>query len=284
MKQLALLLLLLTTNQAFSQPRGSLENPAKGSTTSGIYMFSGWVCDAEVVEIVIDGGSGTEAAYGTSRGDTEGICGDSDNGFGLLYNMALLGSGVHEASLFADGQLIATNTFTVTKLSTGEFLRDAEADVVVKNFPTPGKESRLTWIQSAQNFFFSDEYLSANPYNVAGMWGGPLTADGRLDPQGIAAFILTEPNPDNSEVELASAFVEDIDKNAWIFFGSLTEGIMDLDLVLPMDAKLSLKISFISADEATVELTNCTPSSYCWGPVGSTFTINKASLSNYSGE
>ena len=275
-------LLLFISVSAFAQTKGALENPSQGSNTSGIYMFSGWACDAELIEIVINGGSGLKAAYGTSRGDTRGICGDSDNGFGLLFNMANLGTGQHTALAFADGLEIGRSTFSVKTMTSGEFLGGAEAETVVKNFPSSGQEAVLTWVESAQNFLISDEYVSANPYDVAGLWGGPLTADGRLDPEGVVTVIITQPNPNNLEVELASAMVNDIDGNTWLFFGSLTEGVMDLDLILPEDAALSVKIYFSSAGEGTVELTSCTPSSYCWGPLGSTFTINKASLLNFS--
>ena len=98
------LLFFLFSASAIAQTKGSLENPANGSATSGIYMFSGWACDAELIEIVINGGSGLKAAYGTDRGDTEATCGDRDNGFGLLFNMALLGTGTHGAVAFADGR------------------------------------------------------------------------------------------------------------------------------------------------------------------------------------
>lgn len=126
MRLITTLLLLISVN-AFAQTKGALENPSQGPYTSGIYMFSGWVCEAEEVEIVINGASGLKAAYGTSRGDTAGICGDSDNGFGLLFNMGNLGTGTHTAVAFADGQEFGRSTFNVKKMTSGEFLRDAEA-------------------------------------------------------------------------------------------------------------------------------------------------------------
>ena len=69
---------------------GYLENPGAASFQSGIGLISGWTCDAEAVEIVLNG-EPQEAAYGTARLDTEAVCGDSDNGFGLLFNWNLLG-------------------------------------------------------------------------------------------------------------------------------------------------------------------------------------------------
>ena len=55
-------------------------------------MVSGWVCEAETVEIEIAGESYL-AAYGTERLDTEDRCGDTDNGFGLLVNWNRFGEG-----------------------------------------------------------------------------------------------------------------------------------------------------------------------------------------------
>ena len=169
MRLITILLLMISVN-AFGQTKGALENPSQGSFTSGIYMFSGWACDAELIEIVINGGSGLKAAYGTARGDTKGICGDSDNGFGLLYNMANLGTGEHTAVAFADGLEIGRSTFNVQRLSTGEFLRGAESAGIVTNFPSTGRESVLTWVESAQNYAIAFEQAAVDPYTISGMW------------------------------------------------------------------------------------------------------------------
>ena len=169
MRLLTTLLLLISVN-ALGQTKGALENPSPGSFTRGIYLFSGWACDAELIEIVVDGGSGVKAAYGTDRGDTAGICGDSDNGFGLLYNMSILGTGEHTAVAFADGQEIGRSTFNVQRLSTGEFLRDRRAVAIEPNFPTAGREVWLEWIQSAQNFLISAEMPTPDPLDVSGGW------------------------------------------------------------------------------------------------------------------
>ena len=74
---------------------GYLENPGALSFQSGIGVLSGWVCAADVVEIELNGVP-QEAAYGTERLDTAGVCGDTDNGFGLLFNWNLLRDGEHE--------------------------------------------------------------------------------------------------------------------------------------------------------------------------------------------
>ena len=81
---------------------GYLENPGPNSFQSGIGLISGWTCDAEAVEIVLNG-EPQPAAYGTARLDTEAMCGDTDNGFGLLFNWNLLGDGEHEVVALVDG-------------------------------------------------------------------------------------------------------------------------------------------------------------------------------------
>ena len=95
---------------AFGQ-RASLENPAHFSYTSGIGLISGWACEAYSIEVYIlqrivqavpggpvlrqDGFLGPfTPSYGTARGDTLRACGDTNNGFGLLFNWNLLGMGV----------------------------------------------------------------------------------------------------------------------------------------------------------------------------------------------
>ena len=99
---------------------GWLENPTARpgmiyAERSGISAISGWVCDAE--EIIIElNGTPYEAGYGTIRTDTAGTCGDTDNGFSLLWNWNLLGDGLHTVEAFADGQKFASTMVKVTTL------------------------------------------------------------------------------------------------------------------------------------------------------------------------
>ncbi|MCY4388348.1 MAG: matrixin family metalloprotease [Desulfurellaceae bacterium] len=81
---------------------GFLGNPGHRSFRSGVGVISGWICDAEKVEVQI-GTTRHLMAYGTERPDTaytpEGkeICGDTDNGFVTLFNYNRLGDGTHTA-------------------------------------------------------------------------------------------------------------------------------------------------------------------------------------------
>ena len=134
---------------------GYLENPGPNSFQSGIGVLSGWVCDAETVELEMGHLGRQAAAYGTERRDTAEACGDTDNGFGLLFNWNLLGEGEHEVVAFVDGVELGRATVRVTTLGE-EFLRGAEGECVVEDFPAMGQTVTLEWQQTSQNFVMTD--------------------------------------------------------------------------------------------------------------------------------
>ena len=146
---------------AGGRPRGSggtsgspprvLENPSPGSFQSGIGPVTGWVCEATTVEIVFDSGESFKAHYGTRRGDTQGACGDTNNGFGLLVNWNFLGDGPHTIRALADGVEFARSTFTVTTLG-HEFLKGASGDFALPDFPQGGITTVVRWQEFHQNF------------------------------------------------------------------------------------------------------------------------------------
>ena len=136
-------------------PPHILENPPPGSFQSGVGVISGWVCDAERIEIVFNPGTATEetwrAGYRTTREDTEGVCNDINNGFGLLFNWNRLGDGEHTVQAKADGEVFGSATVRVTTFDT-EFLRDVGKHARLQNFPNPGTDLIVAWQQSLQNF------------------------------------------------------------------------------------------------------------------------------------
>ncbi len=136
-------------------PPHVLENPPPGSAQSGVGVISGWVCEAERIDVVFNPGTDNEmtfqAGYGTSRADTEGVCNDSDNGFGLLFNWNLLGAGQHTVSARADGVEFGSATVTVTTFGK-EFLENVGKHARLKNFPDTGTDLIVAWQQSLQNF------------------------------------------------------------------------------------------------------------------------------------
>ncbi|MCP5421141.1 MAG: hypothetical protein H6969_11730 [Gammaproteobacteria bacterium] len=134
-----------------AQFSANLESPQQGSFESGIGLIRGWVCQADAVEVQIDGGARRQVAYGTTRGDTIEVCGDANNGFGYTFNWNALGDGNHNLRAFADGVEFANVNFTVTTLGE-EYLRGASGEAVLPNFPQAGSNVTLRWAESHQNF------------------------------------------------------------------------------------------------------------------------------------
>ena len=137
--------------------KGFLGNPAQGSNQSGLSAISGWVCDAE--EIIIElNGEPLKAGYGTTRPDTIGDCGDTDNGFSLLWNWNRLKDGIHTVEAFADGRKFASTQVRVTTLGK-EFLRNVNGKAAFYIPPSVGsvfsdstKSLELKWVEALQNF------------------------------------------------------------------------------------------------------------------------------------
>ena len=138
-------------NRSGTAGMGYLENPGPHSFQSGIGVISGWVCEAEAVVIAIGDMAPQEAGYGTERLDTQAACGDTDNGFGLLFNWNLLSDGEHEVVASVDDVELGRATVRVTTLGE-EFLRGVAGECVVEDFPTTGETVTLEWQQNSQNF------------------------------------------------------------------------------------------------------------------------------------
>ena len=171
---LAVLLLSIVVSPVWAQQ--TLENPQPGSFQSGVGVISGWACEAYEIEISFNGGPRLTAGTGTIREDTQGVCGDTDNGFGLLYNWNLLGDGPHTVTAYADGVEFASVAVTVTTLGE-EFLRGASGTFPLADFPTPGASRTLRWQQAQQNFVIT----AGNPQ------GGGTS--------GAAPHVLENPQP-----------------------------------------------------------------------------------------
>jgi len=170
-----------------------LRPPSPLERHSGVGTVYGWVCDANEVLIRISsmvhyldtahdtihsrhaGLSDFQAAYGTERLDTLGVCGDSDNGFSLLVNWNTLDTATyplplitedengvplrfeqwgvsHLLSVYADGRLI--DDAFVEAVSLGrEFVRGVGREIIeVRDFPIPGNRVTLEWSEPLQNF------------------------------------------------------------------------------------------------------------------------------------
>ncbi len=108
--------------------QGVLENPQPASAHCGIGVISGFVCEATQVDMELNGTVALEAAYGTSRADTQTAFGDTDNGFGLLFNWNLLGS----ASVIPDGSPVYVPNFGSDTVSV---INTVAATVLIGNGP-----------------------------------------------------------------------------------------------------------------------------------------------------
>ena len=133
---------------------GALENPQPNSFQSGIALLSGWVCDAEEITLEINNNA-VRAIYGAERGDTEPVCGDTNNGFGVPFNWNLLGDGVHTIVARADGIEFARADVTVTTFGE-EFLRGKSGEYILGGFPDPDTSTVIVWSESHQNFVIKE--------------------------------------------------------------------------------------------------------------------------------
>ena len=159
-----------------------LENPSPGSSQSGIGIISGWACEAQAVVIELNG-SPVPAAYGTPRGDTRSVCGDTDNGFSLLVNWNNLGAGQHTVRALVDGVEFARTTVRVTTFGV-DFLRGVSGTFDLPNFPSAGATTVIQWAESQQNFVITN--------------GQPGTGGGHSRVAGLSA-VLENPSRGSSQ-------------------------------------------------------------------------------------
>lgn len=138
--------------QACGGARNSaLENPRQGAFQSGVGLIRGWICQANKVEVQIDGGARQQISYGTTREDTASVCGDANNGFGYTFNWNRLGNGNHTVRAFADGAEFASASFTVTTLGV-DYLQGVSGEYLLPDFPRAGKSVTVRWSEPDQNF------------------------------------------------------------------------------------------------------------------------------------
>ena len=130
---------------------------AAGRSITGLFSErnradSGWVCTATRVEVEVDGGGLVAAVYGEPRGDTQAVCGDSNNGFSAQVNWNDLGDGSHAVRVLADGSEFGRATFTVVTLGLGSFPRGLSGAFTLPNFPKQEMVTTVAWQESQQNF------------------------------------------------------------------------------------------------------------------------------------
>lgn len=134
---------------------GYPETPQEGSIQSGIGLIRGWACQASSVQIQFDEGPLLDVAYGTSRTDTFAVCGDTNNGYGMVYAWGLLGHGTHRMKTYIDHLEVSDVEFQVDGLSS-PFIRGLTGEYVLDDFPTPNESVTVRWSEADQNFIIID--------------------------------------------------------------------------------------------------------------------------------
>lgn len=147
------LFFLCAVSPSISLAQGSIENPAIGSTESGIGIISGWHCTASKIDIFIDGALAGFTYTGSSRADTAAVCnGKSSTGYSYLINFNSLSRGEHTIKVLADGVQFGERVFNTIQSGGQEFLSGAAKQVAVADFPSAGANTTLTWSESKQSF------------------------------------------------------------------------------------------------------------------------------------
>lgn len=184
---------------AAAAPLAVHESPSQGTIESGVGVLRGWACDADRVEVVIDGHDRIVVPYGGSRGDTETVCGDADNGYATVVNWNRYDDGPHDLEAFIDGKRITSIRFIVARFAES-FLRELDRSVDVLDFPATGDRMQLTWSQPHQNFTV-ESFHSAQP--TAAVYEIDLRFD-LADDSGRAVYALVENPPDEIRLEAGS--------------------------------------------------------------------------------
>lgn len=168
--------------------QANLENPAPNSFQSGISVVSGWKCTGGILTFTIDNGPPAQLAYGTSRLDTQGVCGGTNNGFGYLMNWNLVGNGQHTIRVYDNGQQFAQATFLVATLGM-EFVQGATGEALTL-FPNSNTTTFLEWQESLQNFMIGAAVPNSIFPNVSGFYQitGSETHAGCTNPNNNGTF------------------------------------------------------------------------------------------------
>lgn len=278
---LSLSIILSSLWAAGALAQANLEIPQRGSVQSGISIVSGWVCDADRVEVAFDGGELIETAYGTTRQDTVDACGDDDNGFSLLWAYQLLGPGKHEVVAYADGVEFGRNSFSVTDISNGGFLREVFAQTRIQGFPDLAHDILLEWQQANQNFVITGYLDSMDSYDTAGVWDA-------IDAVGNETLIswhlqAYEDNPTEAMLFALSVDGVEVGLSFELQNPLVLAGMMMQDLAILItgpevgtDYSAQYLLVFTGPRSGFMELIECEPAILCPGPVGKQWQLEKA--------
>lgn len=269
-----------------SSPRADakLEDPRSGSFQSGISAVRGWVCNANLVEIDLDGRIKLPAVYGEARSDTSAACNDNgNNGFSLQVNWNEAGPGPHTLRVLADGVEIGRATFTVVTLGLGSFPTGLVGDFTVTNFPQLGVQTQVQWQQSQQNFVvtgarfagvssglctsLSGQASDGSSGTADVTWTNPCLLSGntavlRMKPKNLASLLDVEGDREARGAANGAFFV--CAKNLTIRQGGQTFGASDFRLVdfagkevcgdIPLGSQLDFLIQVAAQSELNLNV------------------------------
>ena len=142
------------------EPRFALENPAEGSTVTGVNIFSGWGCDPGSVWVQFSNSDRLlRIPSGMERLDTSDVCGRRHTGFATLFNWNLLGAGEHTVTVYIEHNRFRkkaiTRTFTVVDYGE-EFRTDLSGEWVLHDWPEVGVDTVVAWNPARQNIEIVD--------------------------------------------------------------------------------------------------------------------------------
>lgn len=132
------------------------ETPVEGSVQSGIGVVRGWACDAWRVEVQFDDGPRRPVAYGTERTDTNTVCGDDNNGYGMVIAWGLLGKGDHTMRTYVNDEFVSEVNFKVSGLDE-PFIEGLRGLYDFPDFPREGESTIVEWSEPAQNFIIIEQ-------------------------------------------------------------------------------------------------------------------------------
>lgn len=130
---------------------GNWESPLAGGLESGRALIRGWTCDAASVTAILDGQTLT-LPYGSSRADTQSICGDSDNGYSLAINWNDYDDGEHQISLAIDGVALESRSFSIATPGGQGTVSGIQSRHLLSGFPHDNDQLTLQWSEPHQNY------------------------------------------------------------------------------------------------------------------------------------
>ena len=138
-----------------------VEVPEPNQTMSGGSFFSGWKCDQGALTGSVDGGPRFPLAGLMQRDDTRKVCGDTNNGWIVLFNFNRLSPGRHTFEAFDGATAFAEVTFQVVHF--GEEFKRGVTGAGVASL-SDGSTADLTWAQNLQAFMVTG--TGSDPYSA----------------------------------------------------------------------------------------------------------------------